>query len=170
MAKIDTSKIVGFDEMSAEDKVKALTEYEIETPDNGAEIARYKELISKANSEASKYRKLMNERPSNDDLATLKSEVETLRRDKTIADYTAQFIALGYTKELATDTAQRMADGDINAVFASQKVVNEAMQAELAKQKALSQPTPASGTPIPDFEAEKAEKNRLRKLAGLPLL
>lgn len=168
--KIDTSKIVGFDEMSAEEKLKAVLGTDIEVPDNSAEIAHYKDLISKANSEASKYRKQLNERPSNDELANLKSEVETLRRDKTIADYKAQFLNLGYSEELAVDTATRVADGDVSAIFASQKVVNEAMKAEIEKQKAQLQPTPTSGKPINDFEAEKAEQNRLRRLAGLPML
>ena len=170
MARIDTSKIVGFDDMTAEEKVQALTEYEVDVPDNRSEIAHYKELISKANSEASKYRKQLNERPSNDDLATLKSEVETLRRDKEIADMTSEFLGLGYTEELARETAVKYVDGDKKAFFASQKVMNDALRAELEKQKAQAQPTPTSGQPINDFEVAKAEQNRLRRLAGLPPL
>ena len=46
--KIDTSLIEGFDEMSAEDKIKALTEYEYDVPeDKSLELKRQKELIDK---------------------------------------------------------------------------------------------------------------------------
>ena len=53
--KFDVSKIEGYAEMSAEDKVKALEEYEIEVPkDNTAEVNNLKEALSKANSQTSK--------------------------------------------------------------------------------------------------------------------
>ena len=50
MAKIDTSKITGYAEMSAEDKLKALEAFEYE--DNVAELEKQKAAVSKANSEA----------------------------------------------------------------------------------------------------------------------
>ena len=48
MAKIDTSKITGYAEMSAEDKLKALEAFEYE--DNAAELEKQKAAVSKANS------------------------------------------------------------------------------------------------------------------------
>ena len=48
--KIDVSKIEGFEEMTPEQKVEALTNLEIETPDGDA--AKYKNLLNKANAEA----------------------------------------------------------------------------------------------------------------------
>ena len=45
MAKIDTSKITGYAEMSAEDKLKALEAFEYE--DNAAELDKQKAAVSK---------------------------------------------------------------------------------------------------------------------------
>ena len=51
--KIDTSKITGYADMTAEEKLKALEEFEIETPkDNGDEVTKLKTALSKANSDA----------------------------------------------------------------------------------------------------------------------
>lgn len=58
MAKIDTSKIEGYDSMSAEDKLKALEEYEYE--DNADELENQKKLLSKANGEAAEWKKKFN--------------------------------------------------------------------------------------------------------------
>ena len=44
MAKIDTSKIEGYDSMSAEDKLKALEEYEYE--DNADELENQKKIFA----------------------------------------------------------------------------------------------------------------------------
>lgn len=165
--KIDTTKIVGFDEMSAEEKIKALTEYEVDVPDNSAEINRYKKLISDANGEAAKYKKQLNERPTTDDMASLKEQVATLQRDKTISEYKSNYIALGYSEELATTTAIAMVDGDMATVFANQKAFNDATKSEYERQKVVAQPTPTSGKPVDDFEAEKARTNRLLSYAKL---
>lgn len=55
MAKIDTSKITGYAEMSAEDKLKALEAFEYE--DNAAELEKQKAAVSKANSEAAEWKR-----------------------------------------------------------------------------------------------------------------
>lgn len=58
MAKIDTSKITGYAEMSAEDKLKALEAFEYE--DNAAELEKQKAAVSKANSEAAEWKRKHN--------------------------------------------------------------------------------------------------------------
>ena len=58
MAKIDTSKITGYAEMSAEDKLKALEAFEYE--DNVAELEKQKAAVSKANSEAAEWKRKHN--------------------------------------------------------------------------------------------------------------
>ena len=60
--KVDVSKIAGFDEMSAEDKVKAVLEYEFDepkAPDTSAEINRLKAALSKANSESAEWKRAL---------------------------------------------------------------------------------------------------------------
>ena len=51
--KIDTSKIEGYQEMTAEDKIVALEGYEMEAPEPEAkEVQRLREALSKSNREA----------------------------------------------------------------------------------------------------------------------
>ena len=54
---VDVSKIDGYAEMSAEDKVKALEALNLEDEEMKAELERYKNANSKANSEAAEYRR-----------------------------------------------------------------------------------------------------------------
>ena len=108
MAKIDTSKIPGYAEMSAEDKLKALEAFEYD--DNAAEVERLKGAVSKANSEAAGWKKKHNELLTEDErkkqedadaLANMKKELDELRKDKTISEYKAKLIAQGYNEALA---------------------------------------------------------------------
>ena len=59
MAKIDATKIAGYDEMSAEEKIKALLDYEYN--DNSTELKRYKDSITKLSSEIAENKKRFNE-------------------------------------------------------------------------------------------------------------
>ena len=54
MAKIDTSKIEGYADMTPEQKLAALEGYEYE--DNAAELEKQKNALSKANSEAAEWK------------------------------------------------------------------------------------------------------------------
>ena len=103
MAKIDTTQIPGYAEMSAEDKLKALEAFEYD--DNAAEVERLKGAVSKANSEAAGWKKKHNELLTEDErkkqedadaLANMKKELDELRKDKTISEYKAKLIAQGY--------------------------------------------------------------------------
>lgn len=101
--KIDTSRIEGYADMSPEDKLKALEGFEYE--DNAAEIARQKNAISKANSEAAQWKKKYNDMLSEDErqkqeqsdsIAAMQKELDELRTAKTVSEYKAKFVAQGY--------------------------------------------------------------------------
>ena len=51
----------------------------------------------------------------------METELNTLRREKSVSTYTADFLSLGYEENLAKETAEAMADGDFAKVFANQK-------------------------------------------------
>lgn len=89
MAKIDASKIEGYEEMSVEEKLAALENYEYE--DNSSEIEKLKAVISKANSEAAEWKKKHNALISEDEqkkqaaeeeLQALREQVESMNREK----------------------------------------------------------------------------------------
>ena len=152
MAKIDTSKIKGYAEMSLDDKVKALEAFEYE--DNAAELEKQKAAVSKANSEAAAWKKKHNELLSEDerqkqqqaeDIAAMQKELDELRRDKTVSQFTAKFIAQGYDEKLAADTAKAMADGDTDKVFANQQTFLEAYAKQVKASAIQGTPKPAAG-------------------------
>ena len=141
MAKIDTSKITGYAEMSAEDKLKALEAFEYE--DNAAELEKQKAAVSKANSEAAEWKRKHNALLGEDEkkkqeqeekFANMEKELSELREAKRVSEFKAKFIAQGYDEALAEDTAKAMADGDSAKVFANQQKFLD----EYAKQSALA--------------------------------
>lgn len=155
MAKIDVSRIEGYEGMSAEEKLEALTNYEFDIPTpepDSAEITKLQRLLSKANSEAADYKKALREKQTESERAeadraeaekALRDELDALRKDKTISGYQAKYLALGYDADLAQKTAAAMASGDLETVFANQAIFNEKQKqafdaAALNKQPGLS--------------------------------
>lgn len=172
MAKIDTSKITGYAEMSAEDKLKALEAFEYE--DNAAELEKQKAAVSKANSEAAEWKRKHNallgedekkKQEDADKLAQMEQELADLRKGKTISEYKAKFVAQGYDEALAEETAQALADGDSAKVFANQsKFLEEyAKKVKADALKKTPKPTPGAGSGGGaidyDKKIEEAQKN-----------
>ena len=162
MAKIDTSKIPGYAEMSAEDKLKALEAFEYD--DNAAEVERLKGAVSKANSEAAGWKKKHNELLTEDErkkqedadaLANMKKELDELRKDKTISEFKAKLIAQGYDEALASDTAQAMADGDTAKVFANQGKFLEDYAKKVEADAMKKPPKPPAGDGSSDIAYSK---------------
>ena len=141
MPKIDTAGIAGYAEMTVEQKLAALEGFEFN--DNSAELERLKNATSKANSEAAEWKRKHNallseeEQKKNADAEAFKKvqeELEELRKEKTISEYTAQYIALGYDRELAEDTAKAMQSGDMKKVFANGEKHKQALEKSLKEQ------------------------------------
>jgi hypothetical protein len=176
--KIDTSKIDGYAEMTAEDKLKALEEYEIETPkDNSEEINKLKASLSKANSDAAEWKRQFREKQSEQERAeaeraerekAVEDELRTLRRDKTVSGYLAQCLALGYDKELALKAAEAMADNDAAQIMECQSEFLDAKKKEYEAAALNKQPTLTSGAPPTAKQAEQDETNKIRHYFGLP--
>lgn len=152
MAKI-TDRIAGYAEMSAEDKLKALEA--LEESDNSAELERMKNAVSKANSEAAAWKKKHNEllgeeerkkQEQADHLAQVEKELADLRKEKTVSEYAARFLGMGYEESLAKETAQAMADGDTEKVFANQVKFNDALKKAAIADKLKSTPRPGVGS------------------------
>lgn len=152
MAKIDTTNIAGYAEMSTEEKLAALEAFEYE--DRGAEVDRLKSLISKANSEAAEWKRKHKELLSDDEakkqedaehLAKVEKELAELRRDKTVSEYKAKYLSLGYKEDLAEETAKALADGDTARVFANQQKFNDDYAKSLKASALRDTPRPGVG-------------------------
>lgn len=167
MAKIDVSKIDGYESMTAEEKLAALEGFEYN--DNAAELEKAKKAVTKANGEAAEWKRkhseLLSEEERNrlardEEFNQLKSEVETLRADKALSEHKARLVALGYDSDLAEAGAKALAEGDHAAFFEHQKKFLEshdkAVEADLLKRT----PTPPpgnGGNPEVDYSKKAAD-------------
>ena len=152
MAKIDTSKIPGYAEMSTEDKLKALLGFEYE--DNAAEVERLKNANSKLSSESAEYKRKLREKQTDEEAKAQKEAEEKealikqnkeLQEKVSVSENTAQLIALGYDEALAAETAKAMFDGDTAKVFANQKKHQEGLKKKFEKEALDHTPTPTAG-------------------------
>lgn len=167
MAKIDITKIEGYADMSAEDKLKALEAYEIADPDYSGYVK--KEVFDKTASELAAKKKELNEKLSAEEqskiaeqekLTDLQNKYDALLKESEISKYKANLLGMGYDDALAAETAQAMADGDTDKVFANQKKhlenVEKKVKAEVLK-----------GTPKPDGNGQGTEAMTLDKLKAM---
>ena len=180
--KIDVSKIEGYAEMSAEDKLKALEEFDIEIPKpatDSDEVIKLKNALSNANSQAAEYKRALREKQSEQERAEAEraereaardAEIKELRRDKTVSGYLANCLSLGYDKELAQRAAEAMADNDAAAIMECQREFLEAKQKEIEAAALNRQPTLTTGAPPTATDADKDAINRERRYFGLPPL
>lgn len=177
MAKIDIGQIAGYAEMTAEQKVEALEQYELQVPENtGDDNQRLRNALNKANSEAAEWKRQYRETLSEQERreaerkeqqAAIESELTALRRDKTIGNYKAEYLAMGYSPELASRKAAAVADGNMTDAFDIEKQFM-AEQKKAYEAAALNQqPTLTTGKPATSADAEEAEYQKLRHYAGL---
>ena len=122
-----SDKIEGYAEMSVEEKLKALEGLDLEEPkDNSAELAKLKEALNKASSETASYKKQLKEKQTEEERKeTERKEKEAEReellnkllKEKSVAEYKANFLKVGYNEELASDSANAITEGDFKTVF-----------------------------------------------------
>lgn len=150
--KIDTNLIPNFDALPEDAKAAILGMEFADAPDMSQFVA--KSVFDKKASEAADLNKQLKSRMSQDEqaaaqqaetLASLQAELETLRADKAISEYTAQLLAIGYDEKLAKSTAAALHKGDMAVMFKNHAAFvaerDKAMKAELLK----STPTPPAG-------------------------
>lgn len=175
--KIDTSKIDGYADMTAEEKLAALEsyEYEVPVPDNG-EIQKLKEAVSRANSEAAEYKKQLKAKMTDDEAKAaqdaeereaMKKELEGLRKDKAIGAFQTKFLELGYDAEAAARAAKALQAGDFDTVFATQEKFIETTKKTAVAESLKKQPSLTSGAPLSGENVENAAVASFRRAAGV---
>ena len=137
MAKIDTNAIPGYADLTAEEKLKALEEFEFDIPtpkDNSDEITKLKTALSNANSQAAEWKRQFREKQTEAERAeaerlerekAVEEELRALRRDKSVSGLTAKYLSLGYTEELASRAAEATADNDAATILECQQIFLE---------------------------------------------
>lgn len=123
-------------------------------PELTGKYSKLKDAFNKSSSETAKYKKLYNEKLSDEEkqkneqaevLRALQEENETLKKAQTVADYTAHFISLGFTQENAAATAKAMAEGDMDTVFKNTAATNAAREKKILADALKQTPVPPAG-------------------------
>lgn len=152
--KLDTGAIPGFDALPPEAQA-ALANLQVEAPDPDYSGYVAKSVFDKKASEAADLSKKLKARMSEEEqrqaerdqeMGEMRSELERLRRDKAVSDYTARFAGLGYDEALAASAAAALADGNMEAVFAAQKQFQAASEQRLRSELLYDTPKPAAGS------------------------
>lgn len=166
MAKIDVAKIAGYADMTPEQKIAALEAFETDEPDYSGYVK--KDVFDKTASELAAKKKELAEKMTEDEKAKqkeqderadLQAKYDKLLRESEISKFKAKFLGMGYEEKLAEDTAQAMADGDTDKVFANQKKHLDSVE-KRARADALKD-TPK---PTPDGDSKMMTLEKLRKL------
>lgn len=172
--KIDVTKIKGYEEMTADAKIKALLDFEFE--DRGKEIEQLKNSISKANTEAADYKRQLKaqmdeaqrkEFEAAEAQKAIQTELDTLRLEKTQSINKTKLMEIGYDAQTADIMSKELPNVMSDDYFNSQKVFLEKQRTETLSSAINKQPGLSAGMP-PTSETTNAEMiNNLRKWAGL---
>lgn len=141
MAKIDTTQIEGYENMTAEEKLAALESYEYE--DHSEEVQTLKNRNDKLSKESAEWKRKHNALLSEDERK--EQELAELRREKAKSVYKAKLLADGYDETLADASADALADGDTDTFFANQKKFIAARDKALKEELMRGTPRPGAG-------------------------
>lgn len=160
--KIDTGTIEGFDTMTPEQQVAALTGLDLPEPDYSGYVK--KAVFDKKASEAATLSRQLKERMSEEEkaqatqqetldglqaeLEIIRSENAALKRAQSVAETTAQLVGMGYEKDLAAKAAAALVDGDIAKVVQCQADFTASREKQLRTELLMQTPAPpnAGGT------------------------
>ena len=158
--KFDASKISGFDGMTAEEKVAALLgqEFEVEQQTD-PDLNKLKAALSKSNSEAAEYKRLLREKQTEaeraeadraEQLKAMQDELASYRNKERVSSYKAQLMAAGIDPDTADLMAKSLPEGVSDEYFQATKSFLDAQRknaeiAALGKQPSLSVGTPPKG-------------------------
>ena len=146
-----------------------------EKADN-AEVEKLKRLLSKANSEAASYKEQLRAKQTETERAAaeraeqdkaMREELETLRKEKRVSDYTGKCLALNMDADLAAQTANALADGNMESVFDCLKAFVDATTTRLNNEALNRQPGLSAGIPPTKGNTEDEITAQLRRYAGL---
>ncbi len=152
--KIDVSKINGYNEMTAEEKLKALEELEIEVLEQDFTGYVKKEVFDKTASELAAKKRELKAKMTEDEQKELERiekqeklerEYQALLKEKKVAEQKAKFLGLGYDEELANDTANALVDGDMEKVIENQKAFIDGLEKKVKSDLINGTPKPKVG-------------------------
>lgn len=158
-------QIENYENMTPEEKIAAWEAYE---PDYSGYVR--KDVFDKTASDLAAAKKTIREKMTEDEakaqqaaeeIELLRARVEELDREKKIGTYANAYLGMGYAEDLARSTAEALANGDTETVFANQKKHTEAREKALRAELLKSTPAPANGNPAPTVTKETLSRMTL---------
>ena len=152
MAKIDTTTIDGFSEMTAEQQVQALLGFEYD--DGSAQNAKLKAAVDKATSEAASFKKQLNAKMSDDERKQQENEAAMAEMQAKIAEYEkrdkistakAAFLTAGFDERAAAIAAEAFTGGDIESLAGALKTYKSAIETQTKSSLMAGNPKPEGG-------------------------
>ena len=162
-------QIDNYESMTPEEKVAALEAYE---PDMSGFVS--KATFDKTASDLAAAKKSLRDKMTEDeakaakaaeDQAALMAELEALRAEKLVSNYTNSYLTMGYDEKLAKSTAEALAKGDMDTVFKNQKIHTDAREKALRTELLKGTPSPAAGGADNGMTKEKFSKLTLAEKA-----
>ena len=163
--KIDVSKIEGYADMTAEEKLKALEEYDVPDPDYSGYVK--KEQFDKTASELAAKKKELFEKMTEEERRTkeeqekqdeLQKKYDALLHESVVSKNKAKLLGLGYEEKLADETAEAMAAGDLEKVFANQKKHLDSFEKKVRAEALKDTPKPTGDGDSKTMTLEKLKK------------
>lgn len=127
-----------------------------------AEIAKLKQSVTNASADASSWKKQFKEadealkakmseeeraeKERAEAQAAMQTELETLRNERNIANFKAQFVSIGFDETLSQETAEAMNSGDTAKVFDGIRKFIATHDKEMAEKAIMNNPTLPGGS------------------------
>lgn len=149
--KIDVTKIEGYADMTAEQKIAALEAYEYDdnksllsqkNAENAAKKKEIEDLKAQLAAKMTADEKAEAERTERE--RAKDDELKALRREVFVSNNAAKYVGMGYSSEDAKKTAEALADGDLDTVFNMQTAYFNNLKSNLTAE-ALRGVTPPQG-------------------------
>lgn len=169
------NNVVTTEQAAVEQTEPAKTEPVKEEKPN-TEVEKLKAALTKASADAAEWKRQLRQKQTEQERAeadraeldrAMREELETLRKEKKVSDYTAKCVSLNFGEDLAEQTANALADGNMDAVFDCLKAFVEATTTRLNNEALNRQPTLSTGIPPTKSTTEDEITAKLRRYAGL---
>ena len=142
-----------------------------------AEIEKLKAALSKASADAAEWKRQFRAKQTETERAeaeraeqeqAMRDELETLRKEKRVSDYTGKCLALNMDADLAGKTANALADGDMESVFDCLEAFVEATKTRLNNEALNRQPGLSAGIPPTKNNTVDTDYENMRRWMGAP--
>jgi len=142
--------IENYENMTPEEKLAAWESFD---PEKNGFVS--KATFDKKASEASDLNKQLKARMTDDEAKAAKdaeereallARVQELELKETVGNYTNAYLGMGYDEKLAKSSAEAIAKGDMNTVFANQKTYMENREKNLRAELLKETPAPTPGS------------------------